>query len=424
MAYSRLGKRRRLLLHAAAAQAIRQAGSGSVDDWRAQAQHYEAAGSLVEAASAMLEASRLATSRGALPDAHDCLDFALRVAERAEREAPSLERARRVRLEASLAAAEIESMAGNLEAAEARFQPALQLAESLEDPVAQARVHATASYVAYQRGRGLETRRLAERAAELLEGTQEPRLQARVQNTLGIAWGSTGHFRRAIDHYTRAEALSRQVGDDQLCSKYLGNISINRRLLGELQEGERSARDAVGAAGQDRTLEAHAHTNLGRVLIEAGKLKEAEESFRAARRLAGEVGLDYVLAEASWGLGVIELRRFEAGLGGELERVKRRALHALELANARGYASMRGVSERLLGLAFHAAKSHEQAQQLLRQSVATLREAGEPDELADSLLALGRCYDDPGSLKEARAIFSKLEMQGRLEDMAQLSASG
>src|SRR5690606_23557445 len=196
---------------------------------------------------------------------------------------------------------EIETATGRMDAASANLDRARSLAERLGDRRSLVRAHVSLSYLSYLAGQGSATMQHAERAAEFAAGLGDPALEARVENALGIAWGSTGHYRKAIDHYSRAARLCEATGDQSSAGKHHGNISINQRLLGELEEAHRSAEVAVThahAAGATR-LEANARCNLGRVELEQRNPESARVNFIMAIELSRRVEMTFVEAEAT-----------------------------------------------------------------------------------------------------------------------------
>ncbi|MCB9607374.1 MAG: protein kinase [Polyangiaceae bacterium] len=404
VAYANLDLEAKRRLHLAAALALEELPDAGPTRLRRMAQHFESAGQYSKAVHYSILAGRAAEGRGALADALSSLEQALKLTE-------SHGLSSGERLEAVLSLGELETGTGRMGAAGQHLLSALNLGIELNDTKARVRANLSLSYLAYLGAKGEETMQRATEAAELAEGLDDATLLSRAENALGIAWGSTGHYRRAISHYSKAAKLAESSGDRSSAGKHHGNISINQRLLGELEDGLESAQQAVQHARSAREgrLEANALCNRGRIELELGRLEKARLSFTSAIELANRVEMIFVVAEAVWGLGVVELE------SGDLATAKRCAERAKHLSE-QGFAVTLGLSERLLGQIALREGDPEGARKHLETSVEQLRPAGERDELADSLMALAEAMPGAASAlrSEALAIYRELDMQGRL----------
>ncbi|MBK8938665.1 MAG: protein kinase [Polyangiaceae bacterium] len=279
------------------------------------------------------------------------------------------------------------------------------------------------AYAAYLRGEGQALLERASRAVELAAEVGDDRLHGRAENVLGIAHGSSGRFRRAIGHYERAAELAERSGDVASLGKHRSNISINWRLLGELDRALEAARAAVSLTVKSATSHANAWSNLGRVYLERAQLAEARSAFERAIEVASKLDYAVVLVEATWGLAEIARR---AGDRGEARRL---AEAVLALAQARGYAVSQGQAMRTLALIDLEEVGDplvdpraRQAVARLEQSVETIAPTQEKDELADGLSELAAGLLRVGELEraaarraEAVAIYRELGMVGRLK---------
>ncbi|MFO0553076.1 MAG: hypothetical protein U0271_32110 [Polyangiaceae bacterium] len=174
------------------------------------------------------------------------------------------------------------------------------------------------------------------------------------------------------------------------------------------------------------TSHANAWSELGRVLLERRELDEASRAFSHALELAKRVDFAVVEVEARWALGDRARPRRSRGR----DRSPRPAP-----SSSRGRAGFTvAEAQAMRTLAWVALASDDPAARAsgladLERSVELLRATQEQDELADGLTSLARALERVGgadlaprvaaALDEARAIYSSLQMAGRLAALGQ-----
>lgn len=310
---------------------------------------------------------------------------------------------------------------GRIEAAEADYRRAVELGEDAGDRAAVVHAHAGLAFCAYHRGDADDTLAHAERAAGLVGGLDDLPLQMQVHNILGIAWGSRGYFERAIGYYERAAGIAERLGNRRRQAIQLSNIALNHNLLGDFETARTSYERALEIAREieDPDVEGVLLDNMGFVHLNLGAPREAVWCFQRAVALSRLHEDHGVLPEALTGLGQALLELGDATAAAELGR------ESLALASQSGMKPNMGQALRLLGRAAaeggDAGADGESAESLLLRSVELLRETGERQELAESLLALGELLEargegDRGAARraEARAIFADLGMGWRI----------
>lgn len=415
-AYATLSDAERATLHRSAAARLEATRPATAETWSAIAHHLVMGGDGRGAVLAYLAASDGFEGRGA---SNEALHHAETAAALAAHLAPG-EAARR---RASVRLGGLLVGLGAVPRARALLEEARASAEAEGDLAVLAAAQVHLSYASYLQGELESMFAHARAGAATAARVGDQRLASRAENALGIAWGSSGKFRLAITHYQRAKDLASELGDAVQIGRFLSNISINHRLLGELEEAERCARGALDLTRAAPTTHANAWSNLGRVLLEAGRHEEAGPAFERAFAIATRTHSAIVGAEATWGLALTSLAAGD-GAGAAL-----RVEQSLAIAREGGMDTAEALGLRALGwvqaLSDPGPEGLARARDSLDRSVAMLAEMPERDELAEALRARAyvraRAGDREGAeadVAAARAIFAELEMAGRLRALA------
>ena len=417
-AHATLSDDERRTVHLALARALLAEPSPTAEDIALRASHFHHAGANVSAAREALRAVDAFEQRSSGHEAERCAESAWAFASDTDRDQAPLSEIVDIRGAAAARLGALRATHGRLDEALPLLQIATDLASTGDDAASLATAHGGLAYVAYLQGRETELFEHARAAHRAATASGDDRLLGRAENTLGIAFGSSGSFRQAIEHYTRAAGFAERASDVAAVGKHWSNISINFRLLGDLSSARAAAERAVSLTTPSALAHANAWANLGRVLIDQGALEVADSALERAIGIARKVGIDFVVAEAEWGRAMVHLAL------GEPHVATRHAEHALELSKTAGLTVNEGMALRALGLVAlvdGAERGLERARNLLDESVRLLETTQEQNELADSLvdlaLALARLgLRDEALAARARAgaIYEKLDMKGRL----------
>jgi tetratricopeptide (TPR) repeat protein len=315
----------------------------------------------------------------------------------------------------------LRSSSGRAEAAVQDLETALEIAGARRDEASEAWACTHLSYAAYLLGDAERTLSFAERSESVAARLADPKLRASSQNALGIAWGSRGLYRRAIEHYRRAAELAESIGDEASLGRHLGNLAINLRLLGELDEAKKLGTRALDIARRQGQIarECNALVNLGLVELDRGDLDAATWAFQTGLEIAMSIDLRFALPEAHAGLAEVARRQ------GNLSLAEEHGTRGLAVAEEERHAPMVGGLLRILAaVASERARSEGGSQNaatdLYERSVAVLRTTGATDELARSLEALGghlaglgRPEASRATLDEAAAVYESLGIAER-----------
>jgi tetratricopeptide (TPR) repeat protein len=158
------------------------------------------------------------------------------------------------------------------------------------------------------------------RYRELLaeEDALEPRHRAALRINVGVVYRNLGDPVRALEAFRSGVAAYEELGDTASLANAWGNIGLVHHLeLRDFATAEQSYRQALDLAlrSGDREEETWARIDLGRLLLDDGRLDEAEESLETALRVATESDS----AEGRWtaldGLARIALARGDDASG-------------------------------------------------------------------------------------------------------------
>ena len=236
----------------------------------------------------------------------------------------------------------------------------------------------------------------------------------------------------AVNDYERALELLIDTGDAYVHAMTLGNLADVLRHLGDLDAAYGYAKTALEeslALESDFDI-ALAHLNLGETLLEQGEP-------RRARIEHLEVGLDQLLKHEikdllSQAERDIAQSFLQEGLFDEAEEAATRALDTA--SEPLSYTDL-GSAQRVMGQVYFEQGRLSEGEDLLMESIATLREHGPRYELARTYLALAAALSSDvnhrtearEALDQARTIFQELGAKldlGKIDDLNSQLVSG
>jgi tetratricopeptide (TPR) repeat protein len=221
--------------------------------------------------------------------------------------------------------------------------------------------------------------------------------QSAAHLSLGDAHGRQGHYDSAIEHYTQALRLNRQVGWSDGESAALGSLGNVYWWSGRMpeaadhyQQALRLARATGRVAGQAVNL-----GNLGAVYWELGRLELAVQHHEEALDIDRRLGAHLSEAVDLCNLGKVDVEM------GELPRAVSRLERALSLHQEIGDRGGQAETLRVLALAHRAAGRAEQALELAYAAARLSRETGDVRWEADARNTVGHCLAALGRPQEA-----------------------
>ena len=227
----------------------------------------------------------------------------------------------------------------------------------------------------------------ARRALEILRDLgDQPWLEARALNQLGIRAYFAGHWPEAVDFYSQSCEACRRAGDEWTAAVGAGNIAEVLADQGHLERAKTILEEALGtyqAAGTPAFI-GYGTMLLGRLAARRGDFELARSLLEKARALSAGDGetLQVLQSDAAWA----ESRLLAGDLTGAVELAEQARADA---ATVPGSDLLVAWLERVLGLA-RAARGEEVAvvAEHLQTSIDVARRRGARYELAMSLQAM------------------------------------
>ncbi len=268
---------------------------------------------------------------------------------------------------------------------------------------------------------------LGEAEAELTRKERDPTVEAEIRSSLGNAYAATGLTTRALEQYDRVRAIRVEQGDSRDSAQQRSISNATGRVLveaGRLAEAEPLLLEASDA---NDLIAAQALHNLATLALARGEHSRAEELLRASIRAKRSLGAPELSALD----GEQELARVYASAGRVRDAlpIARGVLAAkLSLLGARHPDSLRAsnnLAEVLLALAVI-----DEARALLESAVVTFAEvlgSTHPDTLA-ARNNLAGALRESGALDEAARLYADnradfLRARGEADPRAILAAA-
>jgi tetratricopeptide (TPR) repeat protein len=175
----------------------------------------------------------------------------------------------------------------DLQAAREDVERALELAEGIEDPRVVANLYFQASIVADREGHWVLARSYAERAKSHYEEIADRRNLGRLLNNLGGLNFLLGKPEEAVTFLKDAFRVALDLGNEGDAAQAVSSLAQVHPRTGDIELAEEQALHALRLLdGRDDFLDevGSAQLVLGRSLLEQGRLEEADEALAAAER--------------------------------------------------------------------------------------------------------------------------------------------
>ena len=160
------------------------------------------------------------------------------------------------------------------------------------DAAVEARAQLALALTSMHSGNLLAARAAAERALELAEQTGDPALRSQALTHLAGVALHEGNFDQTAALAERSERLARELGDRTLIAFALNCVAIAAVVHGDLERAQplfEETAEHLRAVGDRRNL-ALVIANLGNVGMDTGDYAAAEDWFAAAIELSEEIG--------------------------------------------------------------------------------------------------------------------------------------
>lgn len=220
---------------------------------------------------------------------------------------------------------------GDFEAAREDAERALELAESANDPRVVAGAYFQASFAAEKMGHLILSRQYAQKARAIYADLNDQRNLGRIMLNLGGLQLLLGKPEQAIEQLNASFALAVESGSQPDAAQALGSLAAVHLHLADYESADENARKALELLdSREDFLDEIGQSSLvlGRALMERGRLDEAEECFRKADDAFEQMSSVGHRAGAWVALGDLATRRGDAS---EAARQYRNAAEALQV---------------------------------------------------------------------------------------------
>jgi len=243
--------------------------------------------------------------------------------------------------------------------------------------------------------------------------------QADMLNNLGLDYFSGGAWPDAIQRFRECLQIAERIGDTELVAIVRNNLGEIYLAQGGIEEAKREFREAAAMADQigNGALTGLADANLGEALTMEGQHPEARTALRKSLRTLKKVGAQSLVMEAEVRLAELHFatRDYYAA-----ETLANKLLDASRKAEAR---PIEGRALRLLGVLAARRKRPDEAEALLRESIAAFAAADSAHGEAKSRLALAQAVDDRAEARKALRMFELLGAARDVEEAEDLLAA-
>ncbi len=277
-----------------------------------------------------LASARVALRQGRAKEQRGAFVAALRGVRAAARRLEPASSAEAARWEARLTAFESVVRQGQEHTAEALAvaQRAIQLAKRSEERFALAQAYNVLDWALIMRGRAEEAVH-ASMALAIYEELGDLARQASALNNLGAAAYFEGRWDTALGFYERSRAAFRRSGNEvqaSVVATNTGEILVNQGRLDEAEPLLREAWRVLRGAGSDLAL--FAQLQVGRLRMDQGDLEEAERMLTNAQQDAVAVGGADSALEVAIHLARCHVRRGDLAIALETLRSAQRSARA------------------------------------------------------------------------------------------------
>ncbi len=204
---------------------------------------------------------------------------------------------------------------GNLEEAESWLRAAAtEIAHAGErTPAIEAGIYSALGWLTLRDGDLPGAQALLERAASLVETTEDYSVLSSILNRLGAVYFSQGEWREAAAVVQRSLDIRERLGDLLGVARSSNNLGILLRDSGDWESALQTYRTSLEAMQTigDAEGEAIAHTNIGNVYIDIGDWGQAETNLQRSYEISQRIANPYEKAQANMNLGRLYLRKSE-----------------------------------------------------------------------------------------------------------------
>jgi putative nucleotidyltransferase with HDIG domain len=290
------------------------------------------------------------------------------------------------------------------------YQSAIELAEKRDERTVMVEALRRLAVVLDKRGESPRARELCGRSYDIARGIGNDLLAAEALNTLGVIEMITGCPREARTTFQRALDLGGATGP--LLARVEQNLGILANIQGELDEARERyelSLEAYRACGDEHGCGV-AFGNLGIVHTHLGRFDEADEYFKLCNEIAERAGDSHLKGACLVNHADVHLAR------NRYDDALRDAESALVIFDQLGARGEKSEAYRVIGVVYRETGRPALAESRLRSAIelavasgSTLKEAEASRELALLYQAMGRNQEALSLLNAAHRLFTRLD---------------
>ncbi len=237
-----------------------------------------------------------------------------------------------------------------------------------------------------------------ERILELAESAEDPQAQAVACGNLGILFSTRGELDKAEEMHNKSLDLSKQLGRKKGMAAQYGNLGILHFMRGDLDKAEEMYNKALDLNKQLGRKEGMAcdYGNLGLVYATKGELDTAAGMYNKALDLNKQLGRKEGMAIQYGNLGNIYMAR------GELDKAEEMHLKSLEIEKQLGHKEGMASDYGNLGIVYMACGELSKTEEMYNKALELFEQLGSKEGMATACGNLGVVYEQRGELGKAR----------------------
>jgi tetratricopeptide (TPR) repeat protein len=229
-----------------------------------------------------------------------------------------------------------------------------------------------------------------ERALEIFEGLGDVQGVSKVQNNIGNVYYHLGRFDKAKEYYERSNEAKERVS-------YYNNMGLIYMIHGEFDKAEEMYKTCIKrifGIGYIKILPV-VQLNLADLCFEKGDLVKARSWVESANQSIKQLEYSPKMSDAYQGLAKLEL--FE----GDLKSAEAHIRKAMDLAQRSKRRTLEAAAIKILGMIEHAKGDTVGAKKKFRTSIDTMKKHGMSFEAGFALVEFTKVLKELGEQEEA-----------------------
>lgn len=237
----------------------------------------------------------------------------------------------------------------------------------------------------------------------LAELSGEDEISGYLLGSLGILYYQIGSYKKAIEYYEKALAISQEIGDRRGEGNYLGNLGIAYSAFGDARKSFEYYENALKIAQEigDKRNEGAWLGHLGKDYHDLGEPRKAIEYYENALKIAQEIGDK--TNEGIWLGNLGNAYRALCDARKSIEYYEK----ALKIAQEIGDKKNEGARLGNLGIAYSDLGETKKAIELYEKALKIAQEIGDKKNESAGLGSLGIAYSDLGDARKAIEYYGK-----------------